>query len=327
MNMNKIFDRIAQIGIVPVIKIDDAKDAVALAKALSEGGLSVVEITFRTAAAKEAIKLISDKFPEMLLGAGTVLTTEQVDLAMEAGAKFIVSPGLNTKVVNHCIEKGIPIVPGCSNPSDIEAAIELGLEVVKFFPAEASGGIKMIKAIAAPYPNIKFMPTGGINLTNLNNYLSFNKIIACGGSWMASDQLINEGKFDEIKDLTKQAVEQMLGFELAHIGINAGNQEQAENLAETFMSIIGSKRKDGSGSIFAGDVIEIMKSPFKGVNGHIAFKTNFIERAICHLRSKGFEFDEATAKFDLKDNMVAIYLKREIGGFAIHLLQQKHDEK
>ena len=223
--MNDILKKIQSTGIIPVVKIEKVEDAVPLAKALCEGGLPCAEVTFRTTAAKESIKQMVQAYPNMLVGAGTVLNTKQVDEAVEAGAKFIVSPGLNPKVVQYCNEKGVLIVPGCSNPSDVEEAIQLGLDVVKFFPAEAAGGLKMIKAMAAPYGNIKFMPTGGININNLESYLSFNKIIACGGTWMATKQLIKEGKFEEIKNITRAAVEKMLGFELLHIGVNTKDRK------------------------------------------------------------------------------------------------------
>ena len=176
--MNEVLEKIQKIGIVPVVVLDDAKDAAPLAKALCEGGLPCAEVTFRTAAAEESIRIMAKEFPEMLVGAGTVLTTEQVDRAVNAGAKFIVSPGLNPTVVKYCVDKGIPVTPGTSNPSDVEMAISLGLDVVKFFPAEQAGGINMIKAMAAPYTQMKFMPTGGINAKNINSYLAFDKILA-----------------------------------------------------------------------------------------------------------------------------------------------------
>ena len=200
-------ERLAAFGVIPVVVIEDAKDAVPLAEALLSGGLPCAEVTFRTAAAEESIKIMTDKYPDMLVGAGTVLTTEQVDRAVNAGAKFIVSPGLNPKVVKYCIDKGIPVTPGTSNPSDVEQAIELGLDVVKFFPAEAAGGLNMIKSMAGPYVNMKFMPTGGINAKNLREYLDFPKILACGGSWMVKGDLVKAGEFDKIRELVKEAVE------------------------------------------------------------------------------------------------------------------------
>ena len=319
--MNDIIAQFQKLGIIPVVVINDAKDAVPLAKALCEGGLPVAEVTFRTDAAEEAIRLMAEACPEMLVGAGTVLTTEQVDRAVAAGAKFIVSPGLNPKVVQYCLDKNIPITPGTSSPTDIEAALELGLEVVKFFPAEQSGGIAKIKAMAAPYTKVKFMPTGGINAANLKSYLDFPKIVACGGSWMVSGDLIKAGNFDEIKRLTREAVNTMLGFELRHVGINAKSETEADDVAGNFEKLFGFTKKTGSSSVFAGTAIEVMKAPYLGANGHIAIGTNYIERAVYHMELQGFEFDQETAKY--KDGkLVAIYLKGELGGFAVHLVQK-----
>ena len=208
-NMNDVIKKIEETKIIPVVVIEDAKHAEKLADALCEGGIKCAEVTFRTAAAKEAIKIMSETHPDMFVGAGTVLTIKQVDEAVEAGAKFIVSPGLNPDVVEYCIKKGITMIPGIMTPSEIELALDLGLDVVKFFPAEAAGGIKMIKALAAPYGNLRFMPTGGINTSNIAEYLSFPKILACGGSWMVSKDLIKAEKFDEIRKLTQEAVKSL----------------------------------------------------------------------------------------------------------------------
>ena len=204
--MNEILKRIGEIGVVPVIAISDVEKAVPMAEALIAGGIPCAEITFRTAEAEECIRLIAAKFPQMLVGAGTVLRTEQADRAAAAGAKFVVSPGFNPRVVAHCVENNITIAPGCSNPSDMEAALEFGLDVVKFFPAEQAGGLAYIKAVAAPYGNLKFMPTGGINTGNLAKYLAFDRILACGGSWIVTKQLIEEGRFDEITRLCQEAI-------------------------------------------------------------------------------------------------------------------------
>lgn len=204
--MNEILKQIEKIGIVPVVVLDDPKDAEPLAEALCSGGLPCAEVTFRTPAAAQSIRIMSEKFPHMLIGAGTVLTTEQVDSAVDAGAKFIVSPGLNPRIVKYCTERNIVITPGCANPSDVEQAIENGLDVVKFFPAEQAGGLAYIKAIAAPYTGIKFMPTSGINPKNVREYLAYDHILACGGSWMVKGDLIRDGKFDEIRELVKEAV-------------------------------------------------------------------------------------------------------------------------
>lgn len=321
--MDKVLISIKKMGIVPVVKLDRAEDAKPLAKALYEGGLPCAEVTFRTDAAEEAIRIMTKEYPDMLVGAGTVLTTEQVDRAVDAGATFIVSPGLNPRIVKYCISKGIPVTPGCANPSDIEQAIELGLEVVKFFPAEAAGGLNMIKAMSAPYVNMQFMPTGGINEKNLITYLDFPKIIACGGSWMVSDELIKNKDFDRIRELTKEAVTKMLGFEVRHVGINAAEEKEAEGIAASFENLFGFRKNAGVSSIFAGTGIEVMKIPYFGKNGHIAVQTNYIERAIFHLERQGVAFLSDSAKYDEKGNLAAIYLKDEIGGFAVHLLQKK----
>jgi 2-dehydro-3-deoxyphosphogluconate aldolase/(4S)-4-hydroxy-2-oxoglutarate aldolase len=257
-----------------------------------------------------------------VIGAGTVLTTEQVDRAVAAGAKFIVSPGLNPKVVKYCVEKGIIITPGCATPSDVEQAIECGLEVVKFFPAEASGGIEMIKSMAAPYTKMKFLPTGGINAKNLTAYLDFNKVIACGGSFMVNNDLIKSGDFEGITALTREAVSLMLGFDLAHIGINAKDENEADSLASALEKMFGFKKKPGNASIFAGSGFEVMKAPYLGTNGHIAIRTNNIHRAVYHLQLRGIEFASETAKYDDSHNLKAIYLKGEFGGFALHLVQK-----
>ena len=207
IRMKDLAERFHEVGVVPVVVLEDVKDAVPLAQALVEGGLPCAEVTFRTAAAEESIRLMTEKFPEMLVGAGTVLTTEQVDAAVKAGAKFIVSPGLNPVTVKYCQAKGVPVIPGIMTPSEIELALSLGLTEVKFFPAEAAGGVKMIKALSAPYGNVRFMPTGGIGPANMEDYLSFPKVFACGGSWMVKKDLIQAGAFDRITELCRQAVQ------------------------------------------------------------------------------------------------------------------------
>ena len=319
--MNEVLAKIQKIGIVPVVVLNDAKDAKPLGQALCEGGLPCAEVTFRTDAAEESIRIMSEEFPDMLVGAGTVLTTEQVDRAVNAGAKFIVSPGLNPNVVKYCVDKGIPITPGTANPSDIEQALELGLDVVKFFPAEAAGGLKMIKAMAAPYTTMKFMPTGGINAGNINEYLAFDKILACGGSWMVNGELIKAGKFDEIRDLTKEAVNTMLGFELRHIGINCENKAEAESVVNLFDKMFGFTKREASKSYFAGNEIEAMNEKGFGKLGHIAIGTNNVDRAVNYLETQGVKFNMDTAKV-VNCKMTFVYLQDEIGGFAVHLVQK-----
>lgn len=205
--MGTIAEKFQECGVVPVVVLDDAKDALPLAQALIDGGLPCAEVTFRTAAAEESIRLMAENHPDMLVGAGTVLTTEQVDRAVSAGAGFIVSPGFDPEIVDYCLAKKIPVFPGCITPSEVAQAVKRGLTVVKFFPAEQAGGVKMIKAMAAPYTTVKFMPTGGISAKNLADYLSCDKILCCGGSWMVKGDLVRAGEFDKIRELTKEAVE------------------------------------------------------------------------------------------------------------------------
>ena len=205
--MENMIEEFQKLGVIPVVVLEDAKDALPLAEALVKGGLPCAEVTFRTEAAAESIRLMSEKYPEMLVGAGTVLTTEQVDLAVKAGARFIVSPGFDPEIVDYCLKKNIPVFPGCVTPSEVAQAVKRGLKVVKFFPAEQAGGIAMIKAMAAPYHNIRFMPTGGIGPGNLKDYLSCDKILCCGGSWMVKGELIRNGEFEKIRDLVKEAKE------------------------------------------------------------------------------------------------------------------------
>ena len=205
--MNTTLEKLGQFGVVPVVVLDDTKDAEPLAKALCEGGLACAEVTFRTDAAEESIRIMSEAYPEMVVGAGTVLTTEQVDRAVAAGAKFIVTPGLDPVIVKYCLEKKIPVTPGIVTPSELAQAYSLGLRLVKFFPAEPSGGLAMIKALAAPYNMMQFMPTGGISASTLPDYLRYEKIFACGGSWMVKGSLIKAGDFNKITELTREAVE------------------------------------------------------------------------------------------------------------------------
>ena len=204
--MNKVLEEISKIGIVPVIALDHVEDAAPLAKALCDGGLPCAEVTFRTAAVEESIRLMHEAYPDMVLAAGTVLTTEQVDRAVAAGASVIVSPGFDPEIVDYCISKNIPVMPGIVTPSELAQAVKRGLTRVKFFPATAAGGIKMIKAMCAAYTTVRIMPTGGINTSNLEEFLSCDKIFCCGGSWMVKGDMIKAGEFDKIQKMTEEAV-------------------------------------------------------------------------------------------------------------------------
>jgi len=202
---NAVLKSLSEIGIIPVVVLEDAKDAQALGQALMEGGLAAAEVTFRTDAAEESIKILASAYPDLCVGAGTVLTTEQADRAMAAGARFIVSPGFDPEVVSYCLEKDYPICPGVQSPSEVLAACKMGLDHVKFFPAELSGGLPMINAIGATVPQVKFMPTGGISAGNVRTYLASKRVFCCGGSWMVKGDLIKAGQFDVIREKAAEA--------------------------------------------------------------------------------------------------------------------------
>ena len=320
--MSSNMDLIRNIGLVPVIVIEDSSKAVPLAKALCKGGIPIAEVTFRTAAAKDAIQAMSENVPEILVGAGTIHSVEQAKSAVAAGAKFIVSAGINADVVRWCIDNCIDVFPGCACPSDIETAISLGLKTVKFFPAESYGGVKTLKAFSGPYYDMKFMPTGGINENNVNDYLALDGVIACGGAWMAPQALIVAGEFDKIAVLCQTALAKTLGFELGHIGINTKDDRDAENTANAFASLFSLPVAEGPGSYFAGTIAEIMKGKFLGTMGHIAVLTNNAERAVAYFESRGIAFDKASENRSANGKLNTIYMKDEIGGFAIHLKQK-----
>ncbi|MEG0985787.1 MAG: bifunctional 4-hydroxy-2-oxoglutarate aldolase/2-dehydro-3-deoxy-phosphogluconate aldolase [Clostridia bacterium] len=316
-----MFDKLSLAGLVPVIKVEDAQDAVPLCRALLEGGLPVAEITFRTAAAEQAIKNVHEALPEVMLGAGTVLSVEQVKKAVQAGASYIVSPGFNPEVVRYCVDAGIAILPGCANPTDIECALSMGLNTVKFFPAEALGGVKLIKAMSAPYGQIYFVPTGGVNEKNVLDYLAFDKVKAVGGSWMVPGDAIKQKDWATITELTKRAVQLILGLEIAHVGVNCEDAEQAARETKKLQALLGWPVVSVEKSNMLGGMIELMKGNGRGAHGHIAIACNSLARAQWHLARKGFAFEEAPLSVNNGKTM-AIYLKDDIAGFGVHLLQK-----
>jgi 2-dehydro-3-deoxyphosphogluconate aldolase/(4S)-4-hydroxy-2-oxoglutarate aldolase len=316
-------ERIGNTGLVPVVAIENADDAVDAARALLSGGIDVIEITMRTPAGIEAIKNICKGVPEMLVGAGTILSLEKCKEAVQAGAHFIVSPGLNPEIVKWCLENGVTVTPGCVTPTEIDTALSLGLKTVKFFPAEVFGGVKGCAALYGPYQSagIKFIPTGGVSNENLTEFADKPYIHAVGGGWLCKTSDIKEHKYSAITENAKNAVEILLGFEVAHIGINQDNEEGSISVAHAFNNAFNFRIKEGNSSNFVSDAIEITKSKFLGRHGHIAVKTNSIPRAIAYLKRKGIEVDMSTAKTK-GDRLISVYLKDEIGGFAVHLLQK-----
>ena len=316
--MKNINQRLYEIGIIPVIKIEDAEKAVPLARALAEGGLPAAEITFRVEGAADAIRAMRAAEPDMMLAAGTVLTTAQVDAATEAGVDFVVTPGLDPNIVRYCQEKGVPVIPGCATPSDLATANSLGLTAVKFFPAEAAGGMAMIKAMSAPYPMMKFMPTGGINENNLGEYLASDKVIACGGSFMVKDADLANGDFDAIRERTKASVLKMLNFRLFHVGINNPDADTAARGIEVLTDMFGESTRESRSAFFYGSWFEVMKKIGRGQQGHIGIATPNIDRAVAYLKRKGYEFIEESRGYDADGHLTVIYFKDEVMGFALH---------
>ena len=274
-------------GLVPVVKLKSADSAVALAEALGKGGLKAAEITFRTDAAEESIRRIAKAYPDFLLAAGTVLNCENADRAMDAGAGLIVSPGLNPKVVEHCVKKGYPVMPGITSPSEIELAMSFGLDTVKFFPAEAMGGVKMLKALSAPYGNLKFMPTGGIDSNNLCSYLDLPCVLCCGGSWMVKGELIDSGNFDAITELTKDAVKSMLGLEMKKVVLNS----EVEGTVKEFCNKLG---------------LEFSKNEQSA-----CFECNDVQRAVYYMEQEGFLIDPTGLEYDSKHRITKAVLKAQ----------------
>ncbi len=309
-------------GILPVINIPQAEIAESVAEALRDGGLNSIEVTLRSPDSLESIRIIKEKYPDMTVGAGTVLSTQTVDEALKAGADFIVCPGYDEEIVDYCIAKQVQVIPGCTSASEIQKAVKKGLKVLKFFPAELSGGLDAIKLLSGPFPNVKFIPTGGINFNNLGSYLESDKILACGGSYMATANQINNNDFEGITAACKKALNISLGFELAHVGINNEDGNEAELGADRIGDIFRMPVKVGNSSVFAGTAVEFMKSMYYGIKGHIGFKTNSMERALAYLRNNGVEIIEESIRTDPKGKLVSAYLTEEIGGFAVHIVRK-----
>ncbi len=316
-----VLKRLANSGVVPVVVLDDAANAVPTAKALLAGGVDVMEITFRTAAAADSIRAVAKECPDMLVGAGTVITLDQCKLAVECGAKFIVAPGYDDEVVAWCVENNVAVTPGCVTPTEIMAAMKRGLKVLKFFPANVYGGLTALKALAGPFGGIKFIPTGGVNNDNIGEFAASPYVHAVGGSWICPKADIAAGNFDKITELCLAARAGMLGFELAHVGVNCNDADESLNVCKSLNKAFGFAVKEGNSSNFAGTGFEIMKTRYLGANGHVAVRTNRMDMAIEELERRGFVVDMDTAKRK-GDKINAVYLKDEFGGFAIHLLQK-----
>ena len=321
MTKEEILKKIYDSGVLPVIAVNDIEEAVPLAAACKQAGLTAIEITFRTECAAEALKAIKQAYPEMLLGAGTVLTPETVDEAIACGVDFIVTPGFNPDVVKYTISKNFPIVPGVSCASQIEQAMALGLDTVKFFPAEQSGGVPALKAFAGPYKKLKFIPTGGMTIDNFTTYTSLNNVVAIGGSFMINKKHIADKDVDAMVNDIVAVVDRMLNLKLSHIGMNLENEEEALKIANLLQSLLHMPYKNGNSSIFVGNKeFELMKVEGKGKNGHIGIGVSDIDRGIHYLETRGLKFNNDSLV--VKENKkIAIYFADEIGGYAFHLMK------
>lgn len=316
-----ILKRLADAGVVPVVVLENANDAVPAAKAMLAGGIDVMEITFRTAAAADSIRAVAAACPDMLVGAGTVITLEQCKLAVECGARFIVAPGYDEEVVAWCVENDVAVTPGCVTPTEIMAAMKHGLKVLKFFPANVYGGLFALNALSGPFGGVKFIPTGGVDAENLSEFIASPVVHAVGGSWVCPKADIAAGNFEKITALCAQARRAMMGFEIAHVGINCAGDGASAAVCDELRKAFRFDVKEGNSSNFVTPSIEVMKSMYLGAHGHLAVRTNNIGAAITELEKNGFAVDRETAKFK-GERMIAVYLKNEIGGFAIHLLQK-----
>lgn len=320
--MSDIFERIGEYGIVPLVTLDDPNDAVPLARALVEGGIPIAEVTFRTAAGGESIKRMAKEVPEIIVGSGTVHTVNQAKETVDNGGKFVITPGFNAKVVEWCVNNNVPVCPGTVVPSDIEEAMNYGLKVVKFFPAEAYGGVNTIKNLAAPFSGIKFVPTGGVGLHNLRDYLDLPNVAAVGGSFVPPAKMVKEKDWEGIVKTCKEINNKVFDFTVGHVGINANTADNATKVTDRIAELFESDKRETPIAFFSGNLVEVMKVPFVGTHGHICVDTCDLKRAMAMLERKGVEFDEENRFFDAKGNLVTAYMKEEIGGFAFHIRQR-----
>ena len=295
--MADVLKKLSEIGIVPVIAIENAELAVPLAKALSAGGLPAAEITFRTVAAEDAIRRIAQACPEIVLGAGTVLNADQCSRAIRAGAQFIVSPGYDQALVDQCLREGVTVLPGCGAVSDLARAVNSGLHAVKFFPAEQTGGLAFLRAVAPVFPQLRFMPTGGINLQNMREYLAFERVLGCGGTWMVKKELIHEERWDEITEICRAAVRTALDLRICSAGFDAGKTVEQE-LAE----LLGWQKASTSEKL----VVD----------------TPDVDRAVYHLRRYGVEFDEAARRYDAQGRCCAALLRQPVQGLWCEIVRR-----
>lgn len=316
MNQNAM-ELIEKVGILPLVNVKDPGKAVPIASALAKGGVPVVEVTLRDKTALESLSNISKSCPETLVGAGTVKSVEQAEAAIAAGARFIVSPGVNPETIKYCREKGIVIIPGATTATELELGVSLGLNVFKFFPADIAGGMPAIKALRGPFSDVRFVPTGGVSFDNMKVYVEDPSVLAVGGSFMTPLNVVDACDWDAITKIAERAVDVSLGFAMGHVGINCNSVDEANTTALWFNERFGLKPREIDISFFAGSAVEAMKKPSFGEHGHIGVACNSIVRAMYQLERRGLKF--RFFKKNSEGNIIAAYLEEEVGGFAVHL--------
>lgn len=322
MNDASILKTLGTIGLIPIAVLDCAEHAVPLAQALSKGGIDTIEVTLRTDCALEGICRIKKQLPHFLVGVGTVLNIEQAEKAVKAGADYIVSPGFSVELVTWCKQRQVTVLPGCTTATEIQAAVGMGITTVKFFPASISGGAKACANIAAPFGMVKFIPTGGIGLENLSEYVKRDYIHAIDGGWLCSKSDIKAENWESITQTAKESVKKLLRFEVVHVGINTNSSEEAKKISYALADIFGFVVREGALSNFVGTGFEVNHFMGLGSKGHIAVDTNSVSQAEYHLGRLGVAFKEDSRVF-AGGKTLAIYLQEEFGGFAIHLRQRQ----
>ena len=313
-NMRTIFE----IGLVPLIVLDDADDALPLGQALVRGGIPIAEVTFRTDACLDVIKAMKT-IPELIVGAGTVHNVKQAEAAVKAGAEFIITPAYNPQVTQWCVEHDVDIMPGTVSPADIEAANGLGLDVCKFFPAGAYGGTKTLKALAGPFAAMKFIPTGGVNCDNMNDYLDLPNVAAVGGSFITPSELVKAKDWDGLAKHCQNLVRHMLDFTIGHVGLHVPGRAEAEAVTDGLCRLMAQDKIPGADNFFAGSIAEICDHEMPGTKGHICVDTRDMPRALAYYRHQGIELDENHCYRDENGNIKVAFLKETVGGFSVHL--------
>jgi 2-dehydro-3-deoxyphosphogluconate aldolase/(4S)-4-hydroxy-2-oxoglutarate aldolase len=313
-NIKTIFD----IGLVPLVTLDNVADAVPFGKALVAGDIPIAEVTFRTNACLKSIQAMRREVPGLIVGAGTVHTVEQAKNAVNAGAEFIVTPAFNPSVIEWCIDNHIDIIPGTISPADIESAIGFGIEVCKFFPAAAYGGVKTLQALAGPFKQMKFLPTGGITYDNMNDYLNLSNVAAVGGSFMTPSTLVHTKNWQGITQNCKNVVRHLFDFTLGHVGLHVPGRKEAESIADGLCRLMLKDKKTGVDNFFVGTFAEICDHEMPGVNGHICLDTRDISRVMAYYKRHNIGINEDLCFRDDDGQIKVFFLKETVGGFSIH---------